>query len=353
MRYIFLILSLLFIVSCTSKSTTNESINQTAENYTVQYARHFRFVEKNNQVVLEIINPDSKKVVAVLQPLKENKRVIALSGTFIGMLDKLQLANNIVGVSEIKYVYNQKVRNNFSAKKVLEAGYDTQLTLEPMITSKPALILHSGYNAEFSHQKQFENAGIQCVPVFDWREETPLGKAEWIKVYGFLYGKSEEAQSIFEDIEKKYNQLKEQAKQLAPSQLLMSGNVMGGEWCSPAGGSFMAELMKDANINYAYLNTKGSGSIMQTQEKVLAENKNAVYWINPGAKSLAELKSMNSKAILFDAFKNQQVYCYQNKDNFYWEVSSIQPDKLLADLIQITHPEFKPEDRLYFYDRLK
>ncbi len=346
MRILFFV-SLFFIVGCTTKQATKES---SAKESTVQYAKHFRFVtEKNGLTALEIINPDTGETVR-LQPFGDNNRVVALSGTFIGMMDKLKLATAISGVSEMKYIYNQTVKDNFKKGTVLEAGYDTQLSLEKIIGSKPAAILHSGYSKDFPHQKQFENAGIQCIPIFDWREESPLGRAEWIKVYGFLYGKEAEAQQLFDSVEKAYLELKETANKLAPSKLVISGNIMGSEWVSPAGGSFYAQLMKDANITYNYYDSEGTGSVMNTQEKILSENRNAAFWINPGASSLDELKTLNPKAVFFDAFKNKQVYCRSHNENYYWEISSVEPDKLLSDLIHITHGT---SGQLYFYSQLK
>lgn len=352
MRFLFFI-SVLFFLGCNSKTKTVTQ-ERSPETQSVQYARHFRFAEdKNGNKVVEIIHPDTKKVVAQLEPLRDNKNVIALSGTFIGMMDKLGLASYITGVSEMKYIHNQTVRKNYADRKVMEAGYDTQLSLESIVASKPAMILHSGYSAEFPHEKQFENVGIRCIPVYDWREETPLGKAEWIKVYGFLYGKQELAEELFASIEEKYNQLKEEAKDLEPSKLVLSGNVMGSEWYLPAGNSFYARLLKDANITYNYYDSEGTGSIGLTQEKILSDNRHAAYWINPGAASLKELRILNPKAILFDAFNNGQVYCHSRNENFYWEVSSIEPDKLLSDLVQITHPDYQNKEGLHFYTRLE
>lgn len=352
MRYFFLLLILLTI-GCTSEKT-NHSVTPQKNKSHVEYASHFRFIEDGNgNKALEIINPDSRKVIATLKPLNENKKVIVLSGTFIGMMDKLNLTDYISGVSEIKYIYNKAILENFKNKKVIEVGYDTQLSLELMIASKPALILHSGYNAEFPHEKKFENVGIQCVPIYDWREETPLGKAEWIKVYGFLYGKLDEAEKLFVSIEDRYNNLKGKAKELQPSGLVLSGNIIGSEWYCPAGESFYAQFLRDANITYKYFNVKGTGSAAITQEKILSENRHAAIWINPGVRSLEELKLLNPKAKLFDAFNNGEVYCHSHNENFYWEISSIEPDKLLADLIQIAHPDFTPEGKLYFYSKLK
>lgn len=351
MRFI-LFSFILFITSC-STPTAKEVLEEKPQVSQTVYAKHFRFSTKDNQKVVEIINPDTKKVVSTLFPLGTNKMNCAFSATIIGMLQELDLASSIVGVQEMKYIYNHTVKDNYKNGKIIEAGYETQLTIEPIIAAKPALILYNGFNTDFPHQKQFEAVGIQCVPIFDWREETPLGRAEWIKIYGFLYGKLDEATRLFDEISKKYNQLKEKAKKLHASELVMSGNMMGSEWYSPAGQSFYAQFLKDANITYAYADSKGTGSIANTLENYLTKNRHATIWINAGAKSLKELIVINPKANLFDAFQNNQVYCYSPNDNFYWEMSSIEPDKLLNDLIQITHPEEKQSEKLYFYSRLK
>ncbi len=351
--YLFIYLSFFLFIGCTPtpKKTENNSLKE--EQKTVQYAKHFRFVtDEKGLNSVEIIHPDTKKVLIKLSPLKGNKNVIALSGTFIGMMDKLNLASNISGVSEMKYIFNPTIIENHKQNKLIEVGYDTQLALESIIVSKPAAILHSGYSNDFPHEKQFVNAGILCVPIFDWREETPLGKAEWIKVYGFLYGKSVDAETIFNDIEKRYNDLKKKAQELQPSELVLSGNIIGSEWYCPAGESFFAEFLKDANITYKYFDTKGSGSVALTQEKILSDNRKSKIWINPGAKTMNELKTMNPKAVLFDAFNLGNVYCHSQKENYYWEVSSIEPDKLLDDLLHIAHPELNPNYSFQFYSKL-
>lgn len=348
-HFVFLLLSLLLFACSNSQQEKATTHHQTA----VKYAKHFRFSTQQGKEVLEIISPDTKEVVQTLQPLTENKKSIAISATIIGMMNALDVASTIVGVQEIKYVYNPLVNENFKQHKVIETGYETQLAVEAIIAAQPAVILHNGLNSAFPHQQQFENLGIHCVPIFDWREETPLGKAEWIKVYGFLYGKMEAAEQLFTTIESNYQKLVQQASTLKPSELLMSGNIIGSEWYSPAGGSFYAQLFRDANITYAFSDSKGTGSIANTQENYLVKNRHAKIWINPGARSLKELLAMNSKANLFDAFKEKNIYCYSKNDTYYWEMMSIMPDALLQDLIWITHPEMRNGQQLHFYSLLE
>ena len=66
-----------------------------------------------------------------------------------------------------------------------------------------------------------EKNGIPVVLNGDWLEETPLGRAEWIKFFGVLLGKEKLADSIFKNIESEY--LK--AKKLDPLSLLFLKNL--------------------------------------------------------------------------------------------------------------------------------
>lgn len=347
-----IVLLYLFLVLISCNNTASHKANNKVKSTTqVEYAHYFQLIQKGGKTVLEITHPDSKKTIT-LNPLVDNKKIIALSGTSIGMMSKLNLENWIVGVQDMKYVYNPGVKQNFQQHKVIETNMGGQMQLESIIQIKPKMIFYNGFNNKFPHQTQFQKVGIDCIPIYDWREKEPLGKAEWIKVYGFLYGKLDKATQLFEEIKKDYLQTKEQAKHLKTSKTLMSGNIYGGTWYCPAGESFFAQLMKDANISYAYYSEKGTGSVAFTLEKILKDNQQASIWINPGVASLNDLLGINPKAKLFESFQNGQVFDHMHHENFYWEVSSIEPAKLLNDLIIISHPEFQTSDSLYFYKKL-
>jgi len=349
-NWLFLLFLVLF-VSC--KQATQDDQQTATDKYVVEYARFFRFIEdEHGNLQLEIQHPDTGQKM-LFNPLEDNKKCVALSSTFIGMLAELSLDSFVVGVSDIQYVANSLIQKNNQLGKIIQAGYDTQLNIEKIIAAHPSVVFHSGFSPTLDRQQQMEDIGIICMPIYDWKEETPLGKAEWLKMYGFLFGKYAQADSIFSEITNKYEQIKKEVVNLPHSELLMCGNLMGGEWYSPAGNSFVAQFLKDANISYHYSDTKGTGSIALTQEQVLMDNKKAKYWINAGAKNLRELQTMNPKAVFFDAFKEGNVYCYSKNGNFYWEKSSVRPDQVLSDLVSIAHPDYVNKRKLFFYSKLE
>jgi iron complex transport system substrate-binding protein len=54
--------------------------------------------------------------------------------------------------------------------------------------------------------------------VAEYLEESPLGKAEWIKFFGTLFQKENEAQLYFEQVENEYHRLKKLAAEASENQ---------------------------------------------------------------------------------------------------------------------------------------
>ena len=114
-------------------------------------------------------------------------------------------------------------------------------------------------------------------------EETPLGRAEWIKFFGVLFNKEEKANQIFNSIESDYFTAVEIAKQSKQQFSVLSGAIMRNEvWNLPAGESFVAQFLKDANLDYLWKDTEGKGSLNLGFEHVFEKGQNADFWIAPG-----------------------------------------------------------------------
>lgn len=358
-KYRFLYFSILLLVfGCTSSNNSTSESNSIA--FELKYAKHFKIEKAKDGLDIVILDPENGKENRRFHSTDFQKndisshpiKIVILSSTHIGMLQVLGEAKSIVGVSNMSYVANQTVWVNHRKGKVLQFGEESNLPLEQIIAAKPTIIMYSGFGKEFPHQKQLEKLGIICIPNYDWRETHPLGKAEWVKLFGVIYGKQKMASIYFNSIEKEYLELTKLAKKSSVSKEVMSGNVMGDFWYTPAGESYNAHLLKDANCFYRFASTKGTGSLSMTLEEMLLKNGKARFWINPGAKSLGELALINPKAKFFKAFQDQEVYCYSNNANLFWEMGAVQPHKVLSDLIQITHPELNLTDKLYFYSKL-
>jgi hypothetical protein len=79
-----------------------------------------------------------------------------------------------------------------------------------------------------------------------YMENNPLGRAEWIKLYGYLLGVPEMADSIFAEIESNYNSLKNQVAQAIAAgkerPTMISEKKYGNSWGVPGGLSYISVL---------------------------------------------------------------------------------------------------------------
>ncbi len=205
-----------------------------------------------------------------------------------------------------------------------------------------------------------KNAGIPVIINGDWLEETPLGRAEWIKVFGLLYNESEKADSIFNVIKINYLEAIKIAKKATNNPTVLSGAIMSKDiWNLPAGESFVAQYLKDANLDYLWKHTKGKGSLSLSFESILDKGKDADFWIAPGYFSTKEqMLNSNKHYAEFKAFKNNTIYSPSLKKGktggvLYFELAPTRPDLVLKDIIKITHPKLLPNYELTFFEKMQ
>ncbi|MES2589096.1 MAG: ABC transporter substrate-binding protein [Bacteroidota bacterium] len=364
MRILLYLFCFVIFVSCKNENFKSKDLKFSFLN---KYAKNIRFIKRPTYTEVQILNPDKNSiekkyalakdisnlkikidVIPIQIPLKS---IIALSGTDIGMLQKISCADKITGILNIDYINNSTIKRNFSKNKVKEVQDLGQINPESLL-GVSSTITYSGFGNPPSNEEKLAKIGILCIPNYDWKEIHPMGKAEWIKFYGLLFDKEEQANTYFSKIEKEYLKLIKLAKKIKEKPSLISGSMIGDSWYMPAGESFNAELFEKASSNYVSKNSKGTGSTAYSFENVLKDFQHTEFWINPGFKSKKELLQANSKYQFFDAFKEDKIYCYSHDMNHFWEMSAIEPQKVLSDLIQILHPNLNPKKKLYFYKRI-
>ena len=303
------------------------------------------------------IIPDSLQQFTIIPiPLKS---VVVTSTTHIPALEMLGVENTLVGFPNTDYISSEKTRKLIDAGKIREVGTNETLNTEVLIDMSPDLIVSFGLNNNNPTIDNLQKSGLKVIYNGDWTEQSPLGKAEWIKFFGALYGLDAKANTIFSEIEKEYTTTLALAKKATAKPTVLCGAMYQDQWYVPQGESWAALFLKDSYSNYLWSESKGTGSLSLPFEKVLDKAKNADYWIAPGDfSSLNEMNESNPHYKEFNAFKNKKVYSYSiNKGAkggiMYFELSPTRPDWVLKDLIKIFHPELLPKHELFFYQKLE
>ena len=113
------------------------------------------------------------------------------------------------------------------------------------------------------------------------------------------------------------------------------------KWYLPKGTSWGSQLIKEANGNYLWSETSGTGSLALSFEKVYEKGKNANIWITSGQfGTLKEMLDANPHYGQFEAFKKGNVYSFTRKKGktggvLYYELAPNRPDMVLKDLVKI------------------
>ena len=100
-----------------------------------------------------------------------------------------------------------------------------------------------------------ERTGVPVLPLTEYAESHPLGRAEYLRVFGWLTGREAAADSVFDVIESAYSDIRLQAEELAATQgrpVVFTGSNQNGRWTAPGVEGLVARLIQDAGGRYAF-----------------------------------------------------------------------------------------------------
>jgi iron complex transport system substrate-binding protein len=374
-------LSLLLIVlsACTGKTKSKGNINTQVSRTYIKYAEHFDIVKFPGYEILTVKNPwqgaqdindsyfllpegkaipfdmDSSRVVRV--PVKS---IICMSTTHLSMILALNEEKSIAGISGSDFIYSKKLTALVEDHKIADVGYEDNLNKELVIKIAPGLVMAYGVGSESAgYLNKLKELGIRIMFNADYLETDPLGKAEWIKVFGALFQKEKEADSIFTSLSEEYISLKALiANNIQKKPAVFLGLPFKDTWFISPGNSYISRLISDAGGDYIWKDTKSEISMPYGIENVYLKAMKADYWLNTSSVSfLKEITAVDSRLGSLPSFRSGNVYNNNNRitpkgGNDYWESGSVNPQIILKDIASILHPDLFPDYKLYYYRKI-
>ncbi|OXA77304.1 iron complex transport system substrate-binding protein [Flavobacterium aquidurense] len=369
------VLSFFLFISCKKNETTEVATSPIAKN-SIEYASGLSIVKQEGYSVVTVSNPWPNANENFTYILKEKdakvpdslqsyttinvplETVVVTSTTNIPYLEMLDVENKLVGFPHTDYISSEKTRILIDKGSVKNVGQNEKLNIEQLIDLAPNLIVTFGVDNNNPMLDNLKKSGLNVMIQADWMEQSPLGKAEWIKLYGALFGKEDKAKELFDKIVESYKQAKKLVADKPATTTVLYGSMYEDVWYVAKGNSWVAQFMKDAQSNYLWADLKGTGSEGLSFEKVLDKAKTANVWIASGSfLTLAELEKANPHYSEFDAFKNKSIYTLESKfgatgGTIYYELSPSRPDLVLKDYIKIFHPDLLPSYEFTFASKL-
>ena len=369
------ILPFFLLVGC-KKNEASETVKTEIAKNSIEYASGLSIIKHEGYSIVTVSDPWPNANTKFTYVLKEKdakvpdslqtyttikvplESIVVTSTTNIPFLEMLEVENKLIGFPHTDYVSSEKTRALIDKGAVKNVGQNEKLNIEQLIELSPDLIVTFGVDNNNSMLENLKKSGLSVFIQADWMEQSPLGKAEWIKLYGALFGKEEKAKELFDKIVLSYDQAKKLVKDKQASSTVLYGSMYQDVWYVAKGNSWVAQFMKDAQANYLWADLKGTGSEGLSFEKVLVKAKTANFWIAAGTfKTLDEFGKTNPHYIQFDAFKSKNVYTFEGKSGatggtIYYELAPSRPDLVLKDYIKIFHPEVLPSYEFTFASKL-
>lgn len=281
-------------------------------------------------------------------------RVVTLSTTQLPMIISLNESASVKGHEGLKWAHGDEIKELADAGEIIEVGQD----LELMVTLEPDVIFCDANDNSISEKYKYIEVGLNPVIEAEWMEEDPLGRAEWIKYYALFYNKEKTANEVYEQIQNNYTTIRKKAADVAYRPTVLNGITWHGSWCADGGGSYMAQLFRDAGGDYIWNDTPDRDNLWFDFEYVYDQGHDAEFWIDTGtAESSEELLAMDPRYEKFKAFRTGRVYGHNARvnefgGNDFWQSGLVRPDIVLADLVKILHPELLPDHELYYYQQI-
>lgn len=362
----------LFLSACGGRSKTASALT-TGDTIPLRYAENLTLVAYPEYTVATLRNPwDTLKtlhtyiLVPAAEPLPAHlpqgtvvrtplSKAVIYSSVHCGLVNSLGAFNSIGGVCDLKYIKLPAIQEGVARGTIADCGDGMNPDMEKIIDLHPDAILLSPFENSGGYGR-VEKLDIPILECADYMETSALGRAEWMRFYGLLFGAAPQADSLFAEVDSCYQRLKMRAALSPVSLSVLSELKSGSAWYVPGGRSTIGRLFSDACGRYVFADDKHSGSVPLAFETVFDKAGEADVWTIKYNRNrdmtYSDLKADYIGYTGFKAFKTRNIYGCNTANAPFYEETPFRPDYLLSDFIQILHPEIGDLGGLRYFCKL-
>ena len=371
-KFLFICLSMTcMLFSCVEKANNSQNESCDENDNLMQYTSYIDVIHYKSGYYVNVSCPWNEKSLGEFYLYPDSlelpnelesrtvirtpvKNVIAYSSTQWSVFLELGEIERVKGILESDYTDNIEIKRLLAEKKIKDVGIETSLKTETAISLRPDVILYTPYST-VPKTEIGELTGAVMFPFADYLENHPLGRAEWLKLIGYLTCREKDTDQWFNDIVTRYDSLKNISQNVETRPTVFSDLPFEGQWYLPGGASYIAQIFHDAGADYIWKDNESTASLPVSAETVLAKAINADFWRIMNSTntkySYERLAVENELYTYFKAYKNRDILVCDIRRSGYFEKSEYEPDLLLKDFVFAFHPELIENDYQpkYFY----
>ena len=288
--------------------------------------------------------------------------IIAMSTTYLPTLEDLGLIDRLIGLDSYMWTTNPAVRARIESGDIAEIGGGAAVNVELTLDLDPALVMTYGTGfSDFDTHPVLLEAGIPVALNGDFVEQSPLGRAEWMKFIALFFNREADAAAQFEAVAAEYLAVAELTAALEERPSVLLGSVYNGTWYVAGAESYTAKMLEDAGAAYLWSDEGSIGALPLDFESVYAVAADVDFWLNPDNSfwfTVEDVLESDPRYGDFAPLKRGQLFnnnakVNENGGNAYYEEGAAHPEKVLKDLVKILHPQLLPDHELRFYKKVQ
>jgi iron complex transport system substrate-binding protein len=341
------------LLACGGKAVQTDSASVPVRTVIPEFARGFELdLMPNGDVRIRMFdlekNRDTLSVV-VIHP-SDSDRFACLSTTHLAYMQSLQLLDRVVAATSLDLVMDGEIRKRVKDGKLLEVGAVSGLNTEQLLSVHPEVFFTYPFGE--LQTEVIERAGTKCIEVSEYLEQDPLARAEWVKFFGYVSGKGEASEHVFDQIRDAY--LSAPADTSVQKTRVLFVSTDGQYWYAPPGNSFIGHLLRDAGLDYVFADSVAQGNIIMDREQLLVAGADcdALGFIGAFPEGLnQEIFNQQFPQVTLPCVEAGSVFYCNTAATDYFGKAVIEPQVLRNDLMRLFNAD-KADDTSTRYFRM-
>lgn len=273
----------------TGCSQPEQPMTQPASSYEFpDYAQRFRWRALDGRNCLEVITANQEVLATVyrdssdfLNDTAPGQQSVILGSTQTGLAT---LSSTHVALMEpwdstlahwkgggyLDYVRSDAAIQRVAGSEVLDFGGNPEWNHEAILVSGFRAFCIYPFGNPLEGVTWAED--LPVVPILEYDEPSPLGRAEWMKALAWMVGDSalQDAERAFAGVSERYERARSAGLPQPDSLVVLTGSVEQGVWSAPNARSFVAQLLRDAGARYALADEVSVGNVELSLESLYA-----------------------------------------------------------------------------------
>ena len=278
--------------------------------------------------------PNLPEGATVLKVPLEN---IALDSEVYGAaIEELGGEKFIKGIFDPQHVTSPLIQKGIEEGRIKDLGKPDSPNIERILEMQPDAIMVSYYDG--MQMQGIDKTGVPIIKMYDLQEDTPLGRAEWLRFIGRLIGKGEMSDEIYNKVKNNYRDLTKKAADKKVKPKVLTDAMYEGIWFVPGGKSYQARLIEDAGGNYFKNKDNSTSSLSLSAEQVLEGGADADVWLLKVFGNVPTLQSLATEDKIykeFQPYKTGNIYYSDTSTSNLYREFPFHPDLLLKDYMLI------------------